>query len=555
MEASTNIQSMLSDSFIFVPNYQRAYSWDQDKQVSVFLSDIEQYVKSSSKSKYYFGHFLFEKVNERKYGVVDGQQRLTTIVIFLSALYEQLKLLRPLTEEELFEFNSMIKLASRYRFSTVDYDNQLFKEYVIDRTKKDKIGLRTESEKRIVAAYDYFAAELSKKSEEELLALYSAVKNASCSTYIVENESDAIQMFIFQNNRGKKPTNLEIIKAQFMFNVHLYGGEETDNLLSDIKNRFENIYRSISRIERKVNEDDILVYTQRVYFNNLYEGNALAKVDEELAKDSRLDFIKGFTQGLSNSFNYLESFFTEDYDNNYSIHSIISLRSHFDILMPYVIKAYSFGLNRETIGALCASLETLFVRQLVIRRSAVMSSRLNGVYQRFSGDITETVDLINWLKDPNDWWFRYWDDAQFEEALNGGIERGTAVFLLWKYENSLLGEGKSGYDFIRFDSIPEKHLEHIAPQTKTVDDTVSAGYCEYDDEFYNQFLNCLGNYLLLSGHHNESISNGPFANKRATYTQLLQQREIQDMTPDIVWDKERISNRLTKIKAFIRSIY
>lgn len=555
MEALTNIQTMLSDSFLFVPNYQRAYSWEKERQVSVFLSDLEQYVKSGSKSKYYFGHFLFEKVNEKSYGVVDGQQRLTTIVIFLSALYQQLKRHRPLSEEELFEFNSMIKLAGRYRFSTVDYDNQLFKEYVIDRTKTDQIGLRTESEKRIVAAYDYFASELSKKTEEEILSLYSAVKSASCSTYIVENESDAIQMFIFQNNRGKKPTNLEIIKAQFMFNVHLYGGEETDNLLNDIKNRFENIYRSISRIERKVNEDDILVYTQRVYFNNLNEGNVLTKVEDELSKDSRIEFIKGFTQSLSKSFDYLETFFTEDYDYNYSIHSIISLRNHFDILMPYVIKAYSFGLNRDTIGVLCNSLETLFVRQLVIRRSAVMSTRINGAFQRFSGDIQETVDLINWMKNPNDWWYQYWDDTQFDEALNGWIERDTAVFLLWKYENSLLCEGKGGYDFIRFDSIPQKHLEHIAPQTKTSDDPASAGYCEYDEEFYNSYLNCMGNYLLLSGKHNESISNGPFNVKRATYTQLLQQREIQNMTPDIIWDKHKITLRLQKIKDFIKTLY
>ena len=65
----------------------------------------------------------------------------------------------------------------------------------------------------------------------------------------------------------------------------------------------------------------------------------------------------------------------------------------------------------------------------------------------------------------------------------------------------------------------------------------------------------MGNYLLLSGKHNESISNGPFNVKRATYTQLLQQREIQDMTPDIIWDKKKISERLNKIKDFIKSIY
>ncbi|MBO4417208.1 MAG: HNH endonuclease, partial [Bacteroidales bacterium] len=120
---------------------------------------------------------------------------------------------------------------------------------------------------------------------------------------------------------------------------------------------------------------------------------------------------------------------------------------------------------------------------------------------------------------------------------------------------SLLGEGKGGYDFIRFDSIPEKHLEHIAPQTKTNDEPISAGYCEYDEEFINKYLNCMGNYLLLSAPHNESIGNKPFELKRSTYTQLLQQREVQDMTPDIVWDKSKISTRQSTIKAFIESIY
>ena len=74
MEASTNIQTMLSDGFIFVPNYQRAYSWNQEKQVAVFLSDIEQYIQSKSKSKYYFGHFLFEKAGEKKYSVDDSPE-------------------------------------------------------------------------------------------------------------------------------------------------------------------------------------------------------------------------------------------------------------------------------------------------------------------------------------------------------------------------------------------------------------------------------------------------------------------------------------------------
>ncbi|MCL2511829.1 MAG: DUF262 domain-containing protein, partial [Bacteroidales bacterium] len=94
MEASTTIKRMLAGNEIFVPAYQRAYSWDTEfdknktpKQVNEFLSDLEEYNKSETKSKYYFGHFLFEEKSDTKFGVVDGQQRLTTIMIFLSALF------------------------------------------------------------------------------------------------------------------------------------------------------------------------------------------------------------------------------------------------------------------------------------------------------------------------------------------------------------------------------------------------------------------------------------------------------------------------------------
>ena len=139
MEASTTIKQMLAGNKIFVPTYQRAYSWDTElekanspKQTNVFLSDLEDYNKSSTKSKYYFGHFLFEEKDEKKFGIIDGQQRMTTIVIFLSALFSRLQQIRPLNETEQETFEDIIKRNSTYRFETVDYDDRFFKDCVID---------------------------------------------------------------------------------------------------------------------------------------------------------------------------------------------------------------------------------------------------------------------------------------------------------------------------------------------------------------------------------------------------------------------------------------
>lgn len=557
MEASTTIQQMLAGNKIFVPSYQRAYSWDTEfdnsktpKQTNVFLSDLEDYNRSSTTSSYYFGHFLFEEKDKTTFGVVDGQQRLTTIVIFLSALFKKLESIRPLTEKEEVAKEDMILRKSAHRFETVDYDKQLFKDYVVNQTKKDRNGLDTESAKRIVNAFDFFNAYFSDKDETYLLKMLETVQNASCTTHPVKDESEAIQMFIFQNNRGKKPSNLEIIKAQFMFNVHLFGGEEKEALIEEIKSRFEKIYKSISSIEYRINEDEVLTYTLRVHFNSLWENNAIDKINSLLSEANPIPFIKLFTQSLATSFEHLTTFFGKDERENIEIHSLITLGG-IGIAIPFIIKAYSFGLSTQQISQLCNKLESVVLRHRLIGTRADITSRLNGVYKEFTADnpdINPIIDRINWLKVTQDWWWAYWNDTELERALQGGINHPTAKYLLWKYENHLENQGKSGYTPTRFDKIEKPELEHISPQT----DNPESGYDKYDEEFVNQYINCLGNYLLLSKSHNCSVGNKPFADKRNSYNHLEQQREIQRMTAEnIQWTRELIQSRKEKIVEFI----
>lgn len=567
MEASTTIKQMLAGNIIIVPTYQRAYSWDTEleksnipKQVNVFLSDLEDYNRSlednnlsKTKSKYYFGHFLFEEQEENKYGVIDGQQRMTTIVIFLSALFTRLKQIRPLTENEEESFEDIIKRKSTYRFETVDYDKLLFKDYVIDQSKKDKNGLETESAKRIVTAFDFFTSHLADKDDEYLLEMLDTIQNASCTTHQVKVESEAIQMFIFQNNRGKKPSNLEIIKAQFMFNVHLNGGEEKKALIEEIKTRFEKIYKSISSIEYRINEDDVLVYTLRVHFNSLWETNAVDKINKLLSEDNPIPFIKSFTQSLATSFEHLTTFFGKDERENIEIHSLITLGG-IGIAMPFIIKAYKFGLT-SSINQLCSELESMVLRHRLIGTRADITSRLNGVYKDFTNenpDIQPIVDRIEWMKNvsSDSWWWAYWNNNELERSIQGGLNHGIAKYLLWKYENHLESQGKSGYTLTRFDKIVSPELEHIAPQTENPE----TGYDNYDEKFRNHFINCLGNYLLLSKSHNCSVGNKPFKEKRDSYTHLEQQREIQRMTAENqTWTREIIQKRKDKIIEFIKN--
>lgn len=557
MDASTNINQMLSGNKIFVPTYQRAYSWE-DKQTKQFLVDLQDYVESHTSSSYYFGHFLFEEKGNRDFAIIDGQQRLTTITIFISAIYRRLeKLTGSLTEDDIFLYGTLVKVGQTYRFSTVDYDNQLFRDYVINNVKTDHNGLDTESQKRIVAAYDYFVSQLNMYNEEALRRVLDAVVNATCTTHTVKDEAEAIQMFIFQNNRGKRPSNLEIIKAQFLYNIHLYCASEDEKteLICEVKNRFEHIYKSISKIEGNINEDDVLTYTLRVYFNSLDASNALQKVDEELGmEDSRIDFIRRFTHSLADSFEQMKDFFYNE-RTDIIVHTLRIIGQP-AIMFPFVLKAYRSGVSDEDFRMLAKSLTSIFLRHRVIGTRAVLTWRLNDVFKNFADDVHPVIAHIEWMKTTRNGWWNYWNNEEFRRVLEGNFDRGHGIakIILWLYENHLIKNGKSGYGLKRYDAVEKSQCEHIAPNTENLNS--DSGYCAYDDEFRESYLNCLGNYLLLSGHHNESIGNASFETKRSTYTQLLQQQEIRNMTEhDHLWDKTKIDKRKEYIVDFVLTTF
>ena len=560
MEALTNISAMLSGKSIAVPNYQRAYSWETDltdknqKQVNTFLSDLQDYVNSQTSTPYYFGHFLFEERNINEYAIIDGQQRLTTTVIFISALYKCLKEIRK--SESLRDFDddlyvaycNTIKQGASYRFSTVEYDNQMFRDYVIDQTIHNRNEIDTVSKERIANAFDFFCNKLSDKTEEELLLLLEAITEASCTTHVVKDESEAVQMFIFQNNRGKKPTKLEIIKAQFMYHIHLHApAEETESILADTTERFEHIYKSISLIENYLDEDNILNYTVKIYRNNLDDISSTDFVNENLDKADSIAFIRDFTRLLASCFTQAAKFLQQERGN--MVYHALLVSADKGIMFPFVIKAMRNGMEQDGLNLLAKSLEQIFLRNRIIGTRANLLWRLNKCYQEMGSNAMTVVNHIEWMKNRNDWW-GYWNNEELARCLNMGMNHQIAKFLLWKYENYLIASGKSGYSPVRYDSIETPHLEHIAPQTENKE--ADNGYCPYDEDFYNRYLECLGNYLLLSGSHNMSLSNGRFQIKRDSYTYLQQQSEVRRMTKnDLLWNKEKIHQRHLKIVNFL----
>ena len=64
---------------LIVPSYQRAYAWEEE-QLNQFISDM---LEMKERGQYYYGHFILEEREGKIFEVIDGQQRLTTFILFL----------------------------------------------------------------------------------------------------------------------------------------------------------------------------------------------------------------------------------------------------------------------------------------------------------------------------------------------------------------------------------------------------------------------------------------------------------------------------------------
>lgn len=571
MENKTTIHALFQGTEIYVPDYQRAYSWDSDmtasdsatissKQVAVFLTDILDYISFERQTHYYLGHFIFESRNNNSYNIIDGQQRLTTVEICISALLSRIEELNgQLNDDELTLKEDILARRTKRHFHTVDYDDSVFADYVIEAKPFDKefiSTLETESQRRLLSAMFYFRNEFSKMEYEQLKSVMYAIANADCTTHVVSNQSEAVQMFIFQNARGKEPTKLEILKAKLMYYVHIYAekDDERTNCLRLISDKFAEIYRSISILESyHIDEDNILSCAYRIHKDSLTVNFTQDEIDKEIASSStKIRLVMQLTDTISHSFNAITAFVRLTETRKYEgMEDLIALGS-FSLALPFIVKA--FALPSEDKDRLARAFADIIARNSIIGTHAFLESRLRDV---FCGELSanKVIERIEWMKTTDDWWWHHWNNNALKSAVEGEMwPSQTVKYILWRYENYLHRNGKGGYRSLSPEDLRIMTVEHIMPQT--LPEGPDSGYDVFDGDDAESrrlsYTNQLGNYILISGSHNSSIGNGCFSEKRKTYCYGYQQREVQDMTSGRNnWTCADIDNRKQKLVAFV----
>ncbi len=186
-----------------IPDFQREVRWDTDN-VSVLIEDIKNGPK-------FLGNIILTKHNEKKYSIIDGQQRITILTMILNCIkylhQKEIDIITPctLTVESFSEFN------------------KLMEEHFPEEKKSDITIIESDKLKQIQKYFQLwnYILELEeirlKKEAKELL------KNLSESSFnIIINESDdtskGIRYFIDVNLKGKQLDTEDIFKSYLFSN-------------------------------------------------------------------------------------------------------------------------------------------------------------------------------------------------------------------------------------------------------------------------------------------------------------------------------------------------
>lgn len=553
MDSKLTIKQLFNDEEIHfrIPTYQRAYSWGKT-QIEQFLDDIKE---QNHEKKYFFGHFLFERENEHSYWIVDGQQRLTTIVIFISCLIAELE--KRDTHVETWRIRELyIKFDRNYKFETVNYDNLFFQQAVLE--NKTEIAA-TSSAKRILNAKKYFSDEIEKADTDTLLKWKSIIDKAETTNFMIEGPDarlQATQIFAFQNDRGKKLSTLEKLKAYLMHKLYAVSDSKiAESQIRNIEELFSEIYRLTERINI-CDEDEVLRFHTSAYLSAWETPLDSVKktIDNINDNKEKEEWILSFAADLKESFAHIEEIEKKEINGNSSVADILILNRNDAI--PFLLKMYHFHYaDSLLLYRFAEKLEKIFFKLLYTTEDHRANS-IPELVLKYDGNTEELERQLDYYNEHGfrPWWRFNASCKSYFTTFKYHYHKSTR-YVLWKYENFLREQNRTrlmtASEFKNKCSKKnlDNTLDHITPQNPP--------FTEYSQEFRENCLNNIGNLtLMVWGDNSEKRNKNPVDEVSLYDSEWYSHKEIRDVLNDKKqWAEQEINERAERIIEFIIKQY
>ena len=279
------IMLLFSDkkSDFLIPDYQRPYAWEESQcqtlwdDIFAFAFPDNNYEKFEKNEEYFLGSIVtFENENNKK-EVIDGQQRLTTLMLLLRAFYAKFNNMQDDNSKSTRDRIAQC-LWKTDEFGKADLNVlKIDSEVATDNDKDEfldilKTGIVNKDQKSNYAKnYLFFQQKIDTFLNEfpSYFAYLPARILGNCILLPIEAESQdtALRIFSTLNNRGLPLSDADIFKAQF------YKYYSTKNQKDDFIEKWKDLEEISGKIFRPLNGipmDEL--FTRYIYFIRSKQG-------------------------------------------------------------------------------------------------------------------------------------------------------------------------------------------------------------------------------------------------------------------------------------------
>ncbi len=505
------VGKIFGKDFLFrIPLYQRPYAWQRD-QAEELLDDLLGFVGNEPVDQlnpYFLGNVVVIKEDHKADAdVVDGQQRLTTLTIMLSAIRSLMPeyFANGLTEYIYEKGNAVEETEDRFRLTLRERDAKFFQDYIqkegnLDALCKLDEAKLSDSQINIKRNLSLFKERLSKLPQDKCRKLAQFIIK-QCFLVVVSTPDfeSAYRIFTVLNSRGLDLSHADILKSEIVGRIPVaeqdeYGDrwEETEDLLG--RDAFADLFSHIRTVYRKLKLKGTVLSEFRHYVMSEVTDPKLL-IDQVIVP-------------YATAFGEIKE---ADYESSAGAEKVNELLRWLGQIdnADWLHSAILYHANHSDNTAKLTS----FLEHLERLASAMMLTRvsINERIERYAKVITsiqakEDLSSVNSPLQLSDN-----EKSAAREVLDGDVHNLLPIVrkhVTMRLDSALSGGGAT-YDHAIVT------IEHVLPQNPKVGS-------QWETWFPNpatrsQWVHRLGNLALLSRRKNSSASNYDFDKKKESY--------------------------------------
>lgn len=536
-----------------IPIYQRTYSWTL-KQCQQLWHDISRATDGDV-----LGHFigsivyiedgLYQVGSVPQLLVIDGQQRLTTLSLLLSALgkvAEELGVQLETTRKKIesyFLFNNEEEGEDRYKLLLTQGDRETFIRLIEDRE------LPPDAPKRILENYQYFENQL-RKQDTDLSSIYRGISKLIIVNISLDRDRDNPQL-IFESLNS---TGLDLSQADLIRNYVLMGLAPKDQ-----EKVYKHYWYPMEQLFEQDAQTDLFDRFMRDYLTLKSRSGAIPNIrDVYTSFKSHVQRQKGVSVSdiMADVYRYAKHYAKlvldqeADAQVKQALTDINTLRV--DVAYPFLLEVYEDYaqklLSQQDFVRVLRLVESYVFRRAI---AGVPTNSMNKTFATLSREIDrehylESLELALVRKDT---YRRFPDDEEFrrEVMVKDIYNLRNRGYLLRKLENF-----KRTKELVDPDNYT---IEHIMPQNPNLCAEWQADLGENWKEIQAKYLHTIGNLTLTA--YNSEYSDRPFREKRdmAGGFKVSPLYLTQGLAQLDQWNEEAIKDRAAELASWAIQIW